>query len=59
MSTVFNIVAPTSSRPDVLTVDLAKRFYPNTELRGLKGNDSIWTSEKAERILGWKHIETE
>ena len=42
-----------------MTVDLAKRFYPNTELRGLKGDDSIWTSEKAERILGWKHIETE
>lgn len=58
-SAVFNIVAPYSTRSDVETAELARQFYPKTEIRNLKGHDSIWTSAKAERILGWKHTETE
>ena len=52
---VFYIVAPdtTIGTP---TLELAKKFYPNAEIRGdLSGNRSFFTSAKAERMLGWTH----
>ena len=52
---VFYIVAPdtTIGTP---TLELAKKFYPNAEIRGdLSGNRSFFSSAKAERMLGWTH----
>jgi len=56
---IFNIVAPdtTQSTP---SVELAKKYYPNTEIRaGLEGNNGFWDISKAKELLGWEHTETE
>jgi nucleoside-diphosphate-sugar epimerase len=54
---VFYIVAGQTIVPE-LSLDLARRFYPNTEIRGdLSGNTAFFDSHKAERILGWRHVE--
>lgn len=56
---VFNIVAPDTTL-EAPSADLAARYYPDTELRGDWGtNRAFWTSEKAERLLGWTHHEKE
>jgi hypothetical protein len=40
--------------------DLAKKYYPETELKGdWSGNRAFWTSDKAEKVLGWTHHEKE
>jgi nucleoside-diphosphate-sugar epimerase len=54
---VFYIVAPDTS-VDVPSLDLKQRFFPDVPVRGdLSGNRSFYNSEKAERLLGWKHDE--
>jgi nucleoside-diphosphate-sugar epimerase len=57
---IFNIHAPTTAQ-DVPSRELAKKYYPNTKIKGDWGktNESFWTISKAEKILGWKHYETE
>lgn len=52
---VFYIVAPQTAVSD-LSLDLARRYYPNVELRGdLSGHNGFYNCSKAERILGWQH----
>ena len=54
---IFNVVAPTTTQ-DTPSIELAKKYYPDTEIRReLKGNQSFFTAEKANRILGWVHEE--
>lgn len=57
---VFNVHAPTTAQ-DTPSRELAKKYYPNAEIKGDwgKSNDSFWTMHKAEKLLGWKHIEQE
>lgn len=52
---VFFITA-TDTVFDTPSIDLAKQFYPEVEIRGdLSGNNSFFDSSKARRILGWTH----
>ncbi|KAF3023702.1 hypothetical protein E8E14_013893 [Neopestalotiopsis sp. 37M] len=56
---IFNILAPdtTQSTP---SKDLAAKYYPDAKLRAdMSSNRAFWTTDKAERILGWKHHEKE
>merc|ERR1712187_33831 len=54
---VFNIIAPTTTQK-TSSEELAKKYYPNAEIRGdLSKNQAFWTTEKANRILGWVHEE--
>jgi nucleoside-diphosphate-sugar epimerase len=54
---VFYIVAPESILK-LPSLELAQRYYPNTEIRGdFSGSPSFYDSSKAERLLGWKHID--
>ncbi|KAJ6601784.1 hypothetical protein DFH09DRAFT_1069335 [Mycena vulgaris] len=40
--------------------DLAKKYYPETGLKGdWSGNRAFWTSDRAEKVLGWTHHEKE
>lgn len=57
---VFNIHAPTTAQ-ETPSRELARQYYPEAKIRGDwgKGNESFWTTDKAERILGWKHVEQE
>jgi len=56
---IFNIVAPDTTQ-DVDSRELAKKHFPNVEIRGdFKGKQSFFTSEKAEKMLGWSHQEQE
>ncbi|ROV99595.1 hypothetical protein VPNG_07743 [Cytospora leucostoma] len=56
---IFNIIAPDTTLKTP-SGELAKKYYPDTELRGdWSSNRAFWTSEKAERILGWTHHEKE
>ncbi|CEL06428.1 Putative Nucleoside-diphosphate-sugar epimerases [Aspergillus calidoustus] len=56
---VLNIVAPSTTQ-ERASQDLAKKHYPNAEIRGdMSGNQGFWTTDKAERLLGWKHEEKE
>ncbi|KAK5134032.1 hypothetical protein LTR08_007037 [Meristemomyces frigidus] len=57
---VFNIHAPTTAQ-ETPSKDLAKKYFPQTKLRKGWGekNESFWTIDKAERILGWTHYEKE
>lgn len=56
---VFNVAAPTTTQ-STPSEELAKKYFPDVEIRGgLSENQSFWTCEKAERILGWTHHETE
>lgn len=51
----FFIVAP-DTMIDIPSMELRARFFPDVELRGdLDGNNSFFTSAKAERLLGWHH----
>lgn len=57
---IFNIIAPDTTLDDTSSGELAKKYYPDTELKGdWSGNRAFWTSDKAERILGWTHHEKE
>ena len=41
-----------------LSLDLAHRHYPETEIRGdLSGHAGFFDTRKAERLLGWEHME--
>jgi len=56
---IFNIVAPDTTQ-DTPTEDLHRKYFANVPIKGdLSGNKSFFTSAKAEKILGWKHTETE
>ncbi|KIV78078.1 hypothetical protein PV11_09838 [Exophiala sideris] len=57
---VFNIIAPTTTQ-DTPSKELAKKYFPNAEIKGDWGNDNaaFWTTDKADRILGWTHDEKE
>ncbi|KAL2841871.1 hypothetical protein BJY01DRAFT_256921 [Aspergillus pseudoustus] len=56
---VLNIVAPTTTQ-DTASRDLAQKHYPNAEIRGdMSGNQGFWTTDKASKLLGWKHEEQE
>lgn len=56
---IFNILAPDTTQ-DTPSKDLAAKYYPDTELRAdMSTNRAFWTTEKAERILGWVHHEKE
>lgn len=52
---VFYIVAPDTTM-DAPSAGLAERYFPDVPLRRpLEGNSSFFSSEKAERVLGWVH----
>lgn len=54
---VFYIAAPhtASTKP---SLELARRYYPHTEIRGnLSNHTSFFNCAKAGRLLGWKHRE--
>lgn len=58
-SEVFNIIAPTTTQ-DMPSEQLARKYYPQAEIRtDMSSNVGFWTIDKAERILGWTHDETE
>ena len=53
----FYIVAGQTIAPE-LSLDLAHRHYPETEIRGdLSGHAGLFDTRKAERLLGWEHME--
>ena len=54
---VFYIVAGRTVAPEP-SLDLARQHYPATEIRGdLSGHAAFFDSRKAERMLGWQHLE--
>lgn len=57
---IFNVHAPTTAQ-DTSSRELAKEYYPDTEIKGDWGesNESFWTIDKTERVLEWKHGEKE
>ncbi|KAJ9498190.1 hypothetical protein H2202_006341 [Exophiala xenobiotica] len=57
---IFNIHAKTTAQ-DTPSRDLAKKYFPNAEIKGDWGKDNagFWTIDKAERLLGWTHEEDE
>lgn len=59
---IFNIVAPTTTQPadGVSSEKLAKQYFPRAEIRqDMSKNQAFWTADKAKRVLGWDHHETE
>ena len=51
----FYVVAGQTIAPE-LSLDLARQYYPETEIRGdLSGHAAFFDSRKAERVLGWQH----
>ena len=57
---VFNIHARTTAQ-DTPSKELAQKYYPKTKILGEWGNtnEAFWTTGKAEKVLGWRHGETE
>lgn len=56
---IFNIIAPATTQ-DTPSEELAKKYFPKAEIRGdMSKNQAFWTSDKAKKILGWTHDETE
>lgn len=56
---VFNIHAPNTAQ-DIPSEELAKKHYPKVPIKGdLSGNKGFWSTEKAQKTLGWEHYETE
>ncbi|MGR3660624.1 MAG: NAD-dependent epimerase/dehydratase family protein [Paracoccaceae bacterium] len=52
---VFYILGPDTCN-DIPTLELAARYCPQVPVKGdLGGNRSFFSSEKAERMLGWRH----
>ena len=57
---IFNIIAPNTTLDNTTSEELAKKYYPKTELKGdWSTNRAFWTSDKAEKVLGWTHHEKE
>ncbi|GFF81323.1 NAD-dependent glucose-6-phosphate dehydrogenase [Aspergillus lentulus] len=55
----FNIVAPTTTQ-DIPSEKLARKYFPDAEIRAdMSGNQGFWTTDKAKRLMGWEHYETE
>jgi nucleoside-diphosphate-sugar epimerase len=53
---VFNVVAA-DTLSDMPTMDLIRRYCPDTEVRALiEGTMSAWSTEKARRLLGWRAV---
>jgi nucleoside-diphosphate-sugar epimerase len=53
----FYIVAPRTAAPEP-SLELARRHYPETQLRGdLGGQRGFFDCSKAARLLGWRHEE--
>ncbi len=56
---ILNIVAPTTTQ-STPSQELAKKYYPKAEIRAdMSKNQAFWTTDKAKRVLGWTHDETE
>ncbi|KAL4803401.1 hypothetical protein BDV18DRAFT_162965 [Aspergillus unguis] len=56
---VLNIVAPTTTQKTP-SKELAKKYYPDAEIKpGFDGNKGFWTTDKAKKVIGWTHDETE
>lgn len=55
---VFNIIAPTTTQ-ETPSEELAKKYYPKAQIKGLKDNQAFWTTDRAREILGWAHDEKE
>lgn len=56
---IFNIIASDTTL-ETPSAELANKYFPETELRGdWSTNRAFWTSEKAEKVLGWTHHEKE
>lgn len=56
---IFNICAPTTTQTTP-SEQLAKEYYPHAHIRrDMSGNQAFFTTDKAERILGWEHYEKE
>lgn len=56
---IFNIIAPTTTQSTPSDL-LAMKYFPKAEIRAdMTGNAGFWTVDKAKRILGWEHHETE
>jgi len=56
---IFNIIAPTTTQ-STPSKELAQKYFPEAKIRGeFNGNQAFWTTDKAKRILGWTHDETE
>ena len=54
---VFYITAP-STASDRTSLELARQYYPHTEIRGdFADHTSFFDCAKAARLLGWKHKE--
>jgi nucleoside-diphosphate-sugar epimerase len=52
---VCYVVAPDTT-VDVPTAELCRRYYPDVPLRTeLHGNQGLYDTSKAERLLGWRH----
>ncbi|KAK7946782.1 uncharacterized protein PG986_011103 [Apiospora aurea] len=57
---IFNIVAPDTTQGGTPSADLAKKYYPDAEIRAdMSTNRSFWSTDKAEKVLGWVHHEKE
>lgn len=56
---IFNIIAPETTK-EGKSEELAKKYFPEAEIRGdMSGYQAFWTTDKANRILGWTHDEKE
>lgn len=56
---VFNVIASTTTQ-DTPSEELAKKYFPEAKLKSdMSTNRSFWTYDKIEKVLGWKHEETE
>ncbi|EED17132.1 UDP-galactose 4-epimerase, putative [Talaromyces stipitatus ATCC 10500] len=56
---IINIISPTTTQ-ETPSEELAKRYFPNAQIRGdMSKNQGFWTTDKAARLLGWMHDETE
>jgi len=55
----FYITAPTTVRSEP-SLELAKKYFPHVPIMGdLSGHKSFFSTEKARKLLGWEHTETE
>lgn len=57
---IFNIIAPDTTQ-DTPSKELAEKYFPKAEIRGGWGekNQAFWTTDKANKMLGWVHHEKE
>jgi UDP-glucose 4-epimerase len=53
----FYIVAPETTQA-LPSIELARKFFPDVPVRGdLSGRRGFFNCAKAERLLGWRHVE--